>query len=1168
MGKLQIRVFGTPEVRHEGQIVKFRSRKVLALLLYLAVEGHKAAREKISAMLWPESDEAAGRSTLRRALADLRTALDESSNHTHLVVERDMLAFAFAPGDEVDMRRLDEMFDPLRRPLPSLEQTTARQALLSQLEQAEQLLRGDFLESFTLDDAPDFEQWASQHRTVWQRRASLIYERLAQLQEEQGDIAGAIETTGRWLIRDPLQESAYQRLMLLYLTAGNYRAALSAYEECRRTLAEELRTRPLPETQALVERIRREANAAAEGEQSGILAASAAREISESGVAPSTSTALTIPVVGRAHEHALLVDVYRTVQHRQTKVVILTGEAGIGKTQLTRNFLAWASAHGADVLQARAFETGGRLPYQPLIESFRPRLERENAPDDLLSDTWLTELARLFPELRDRYPDLPAVTGDEMTARARLYEALTRLGLALAEKRPVILFLDDLHWADTATLDVLYYAARRWQESSAPLLLLLSLRSENLARTNNLAEWITGLERDVQAIRLSLEALTLEETLQLLKSLALDSGQQEQVEAFGRWLFAETQGQPLYITETLKALLEHGILTRIPQADNRWRIDFRAVDKNALRRILPPGVREVIRVRLNQLTPDAFALLVAGAVLGRNASFEQLCQVAGLSEQAGLDALDGALRLRFLRDGEEAQLPHIGISNSTYFFTHDKVRDVVYSEAGEARRRVFHRRALEGLSEAPAGERGQHALAAGLYNEACRLYVQAGDNALQIFAINDAIAFYESALRLLAQLQETASLAQQLYSQLGRTYELASRSQDAERIYQEMLNYAQQNQLTAMECIALSRMAILAVQFHLDFEQANALLQQALRKAEEVNDRALIADLEWHLAQVGFYDFAAPTIVEHSQRALKIARELDARELMARCLNALSYGKKQSGHLREAEEYAQESLQLYQTLGNRAMEVDCMCVVADILLNRGHVEEAFTLSQNAYELAVKIGNAWSQVNAMYHLAFVALERGAYEEALNLAQRCVAITEEFKLHALQVNGYILLGIAQRKLQNIEEACATHLRAVELGQDMASPALIATAAGELCADYALLDRWEDAAACALQEVNGKSDLFVLVFGLSRRYLTEVLIRAGHVELAAQDLEHWKARLEESTRHHIPYLRAVAALALAQGEKERARAALQEAAELTRRLGLRREEEAIESSLSVLS
>lgn len=1145
-----------PEVRHEGQVVKFRSRKVLALLLYLAVERHKVAREKISAMLWPESDEAAGRSTLRRTLADLRAALDESPTHTHLVVERDALAFAFVPGDEVDVQTLDEIFDLLRRPLPSIEQAATRQALLSQLEQAEPLVRGDFLESFTLDDTPDFEQWTSQQRTVWQRRASLIYERLTQMQEEQGDITGAIETVGRWLIRDPLQEAAYQRLMRLYLTAGNYRAALNTYEECRRTLAEELRARPLPETQALAERIRREANAATAGRQIGTPALSAMRGISGAVVTP--STAFTIPIVGRAREHAMLVDLYQTVMRGQARTLILTGEAGIGKTQLIRNFLAWAAAYGADVLQARAFETGGRLPYQPLIESLRPRLERENAPDDLLSDTWLAELTRLFPELRDRYPDLPAATGDEMTARGRLYEALTRLGLALAEKRPVILFLDDLHWADTATLDVLYYAARRWRESTPPLLLLLNLRSENLVTANNLTGWIAGMERDVQATRLALEALTPEETLQLLQSLALDSEQQEQVEAFGQWLFTETQGQPLYITETLKALLEHGMLTRIPQSDNRWRIDFRAVDKNALRRILPPGVREVIRVRLNQLTPDAFALLVAGAVLGRNASFEQLCQVAGLNEEAGLNALDEALRLRFLRNGEEVDVSGMGISSSAYFFTHDKVRDVVYLEAGEARRRVFHSRALEGLTEAQAGERGQHALAAGLYSEACKLYVQAGDNALQIFAINDAIAFYAQALRLLPQIQEPASLAQQLYSQLGRTYELASRAQDAERLYQEMLTYAQQNQLIAMECIALSRLAILAVQFHLDFEQANALLQQALHKAEQVNNRALIADLEWHLAQIGFYDFDAARIVTHSQRALKIARELDATELMARCLNALSYGKKQSGHLREAEEYARESWMLYQKLGNRAMEVDCMSVIADILLNRGRVEEAFTLSQHAYELAVKIGNAWSQVNAMYHLAFVALERGAYEEALHLAQRCVAITEEFKLHALQVNGYILLGIARRRLQDIEKACAAHLRAVELGQDMASPALIAAAAVELCADYALLGRWEDAATSALEVVNGKSDLFVLVFGLSRWYVTEALIRAGHIELAAQDLERWQARIEESTRHHIPYLRAVAALAFAQGENERAKDALREAAGLARELRLKGEEE----------
>src|SRR5579884_4164262 len=119
MGRLQISVLGFPEVRHEEQALKFRSRKVLALLLYLAVEGRRVTREKISVLLWPESDEAAARATLRRALADLRGALDESPAHTHLLIEREALAFAFTPGDELDVRAVDAAFDLLRQPVPA-----------------------------------------------------------------------------------------------------------------------------------------------------------------------------------------------------------------------------------------------------------------------------------------------------------------------------------------------------------------------------------------------------------------------------------------------------------------------------------------------------------------------------------------------------------------------------------------------------------------------------------------------------------------------------------------------------------------------------------------------------------------------------------------------------------------------------------------------------------------------------------------------------------------------------------------------------------------------------------------------------------------------------------------------------------------------------------------
>ena len=1176
MGNLSIKVLGSPKVYHEERPLKFRSRKVLALLLYLAVENRMIAREKISSMFWPDSDEASARATLRRTLADLRAALDDTPAHTHLHIERDALGFAFTHADELDIHAVNTAFDQLRTPLPVIEQEDGRRNLIDQLQRAVYLSRGTFMEGFSPGEVPLFDEWVGEKRALWQRHMNLIYGRLAQMQAEQGEIAGAIETGSRWVAHDPLQEPAYQFLMQVYFASGNAGGALKIYEDCCEVLAEELRVRPNAELRSLAERIRRAGNRpAASIEQAGkALFTPHSIQGKDSPSESSLQSVFTMPMVGRASEHLTLVKTYQDALQGQAHVTIVTGETGIGKTRLMQEFLGWAEANGADILQARAFETGGRLPYQLLVDSLRPRLERENAPDDLLSDVWLAELTRLFPELRDRYPDLPPAVDDELTARMRLYEAIVRLGQALTQKSPVILFLDDLHWADAATLDVLYYAARRWHESHIPFLLLLSLRSEKLAGMSSLTSWLSGMERDMQAVRMHLDMLSLAEILRLLEGLSLnrDSRERDHIEAFGHWLFAETRGQPLYVTETLKALFERGLLARIPRNDGQWRIDFMVstLNEGALRRFLPPGVREVIRVRLDQLTPHAFALLAAGAVLGRDFTYEQLYQVAGLDEQAALSALDTLLQSRFLREGSEREAvfdwTEGTIVIATYFFTHDKIRDVVYSEAGDARRRVFHRRALQVLQDAPAAERVQHAIAAGLYAQAFQLYVAAGDEAMRIFAVNDAIVCYEQAQQLLSRRQEQWSLSiiQQLYSQLGRAYELTNKGQQAESIYQDMLDYAQRSHAVAMECAALCRMAILTVQSKLDFEQATALLQQALSRAEQVDDKALIADIEWHMAQLGFYDFDAPTIIAHSERSLALARELASDELIARSLNVLSYGKKQEGSWREAESYAVEAVSLYGAIGNRAMEVDSMCVIADVLLNVGRTEEGIVLAQTAYSMSMQIGNVWGQVNSMYHLAVGALEREAFTEAAELAARCVALSDEFNLHVLQVSMYALSGIVQRSLNALEDACSTHQVAMKLGQQIASAALTALAASELCVDYVLLERWDDAVACALQVATGKSDLFVMAFGLDRRYVTEALVRAGYTSLASEDLERWKSRVEQSPRHRIPYLCALAVLARAQGQADLAVAALQEALSIAQALHLPGEQKGIEAVL----
>src|SRR5207253_74451 len=189
---------------------------------------------------------------------------------------------------------------------------------------------------------------------------------------------------------------------------------------------------------------------------------------------------LVAPLLGRSAAFRQLVGRFQQARAGQPQAVLVMGEAGIGKTRLTSEFVAWGRAQGAEVLVGHVFEMGGRLPYQPLVEALRERLEAENAPEDLLDDLWLAELSRLLPELRVRYPDLPVPTEDELTARGQLFEAVARLFDALARRAPLVLLLDDMHWLDGASLDLLRYLGHSWKEHGSRVLLLGTLRSEGL----------------------------------------------------------------------------------------------------------------------------------------------------------------------------------------------------------------------------------------------------------------------------------------------------------------------------------------------------------------------------------------------------------------------------------------------------------------------------------------------------------------------------------------------------------------------------------------------------------------------------------------------------------------------------------------------------------------
>ncbi len=336
----------------------------------------------------------------------------------------------------------------------------------------------------------------------------------------------------------------------------------------------------------------------------------------------------------------------------------------------------------------------------------------------------------MLPELRDRYPELPVAATDEALGHHRLFEAIARLVQLWAARRPLVLWLDDLQWADTATLDLLLYLARSLAQQPAPVLLLLNLRSGADPVPEAQSTWVRALQRTRMPLTtLMLSAFTKAETQHYVQACAWaeqplevghtnsTGGGPEHGEAstsraalvpFANWLYFQTQGQPLYLVETLKELLAREIMLPSLQEHGSWGLVLRTglLAQTPVGELIPSSVRELIRCQLGRLTPSAWALLVAGAALGQGLTFERLMRVAQLDEQEGLHALEELLRSGLLWEGtvvEEAQA-FDGLA-----FPCEIIRAVVSQEAGVTRQRLVQQRVSAVIREEIEDDRDEEA---------------------------------------------------------------------------------------------------------------------------------------------------------------------------------------------------------------------------------------------------------------------------------------------------------------------------------------------------------------------------------------------------------------------------------------------------------------------------
>jgi len=449
--------------------------------------------------------------------------------------------------------------------------------------------------------------------------------------------------------------------------------------------------------------------------------------------------------VGRHTEMEQLKSALEQTLSGKASVAFIAGEPGIGKTRLAGEFAVYAGLRGAQVLTGHSYEGESTVPYRPFVEAFR-EYTRSRPDGELRTQLGpgAPEIATLVSEIRQRFPDLQAAPQLEAEAeRLRLFDSITTFVHNASIAQPLVLFLDDLHWADKPSLLLLQHVARH--AAGDRLLVLATYRDVELDRTHPLSEALSSLRRLDRFFRIPLRGLPADEVFELLNSIESAEETAAGRHVLAQAIWRETEGNPFFIKEVLQHLVETG---KLKLEGGHWTAGGLTISDLGI----PEGVREVIGRRLSRLSEPCNRMLTRLSALTRGFTWDQLRAVnADEREDEVLDLLDEALRAQLVAERK-------GETPTTYDFTHALIRQTLYDELSTPRRALLHRQigqAFEQLYaaniDAHVGELAYHfyqAAAGGDAAKAIDYATRAGDRAAALNGHDDAITHYERALQV------------------------------------------------------------------------------------------------------------------------------------------------------------------------------------------------------------------------------------------------------------------------------------------------------------------------------------------------------------------------------------------------------------------------------------
>jgi DNA-binding SARP family transcriptional activator/predicted ATPase len=920
------------------------TRKSQALLAFLALPpGRPHPRAKLASLLWGGMAESQARTGLRQSLSTLRKAVD---------VEPPLL---LVDGQSVSL-------DPSVVAVDVVEfERHVADGTPPALERAAALYGGELLEGLSLQEAP-FEEWILAER---ERLRELALEALAKTLRHQqgiGAIEGALRTALRLLAIDPLQEAVHRTVMRCYVQLGRRASALRQYQLCLGVLQRELSIEPELTTKELYRDIlRQRPSPAIESVPPPGHTAASDRPVHE-------TLPRDLPLVGRASESAALRSALDRLWSGEGHVVVVSGEAGVGKSRLVAEIAAEMTERGGRVLVGRCYEAEQILPFASWVDALRgSQLHREREVVQALGPVYRRELARLLPEAAD--PGQAADPGP--VDHRQLFESVAQIVRQLAWRRPSMLILEDLHWADEMGLRLLAFIGRRlrlW-----PLLVVGTVREEDLARAPLLRRTLEDLGRDGCLTEMRLAPLSREETRTLLGVLAGAERTEAAITALAQRIWVISEGNPFAVVETMRAL------PRGDAADPAHTVP------------VPGRVRDLVMRHLETLSERGLELATVAAVIGREFDFALLRHAAGLGEHEAAESLEELVRRRVVHSVGER-----------FDFTHDRIREVAYARLLRERQRALHARIASSMETLYADRLDEqverladHAARGALGQKAAGYLRQAGAKAFANSANADALGYFTRALDVLTALPAGPARDQQeLAVRLGLGPALqAARGYATPEVER---NYTRARTLA---------------------DEVGAPLQQF---------QAL-----WGIWLVASHRASAITALDLGRRLLALAERLNDPALVLEGHHALWPVLVWLGHAAEARDHLQAGMAIYDRArhashafiyGGHDPGVCCWKVASWASWIVGHPARALEESATSLRLAKELDHPMSMIVALVWACVFHDLRRETEQMADHARTLVSLSTERDASQWLAAGRIMDGAVRAERGEPEAAIA--------------------------------------------------------------------------------------------------------------------------------------------------